>query len=250
LGDYNGGDFNIYAELDQFLGTELRNFGKLNFQLLLASQMPSWFYSEYQSNRFRWSNDFKKENILRISGSYQYKFAEAGFNFSTLNNYTFLNDSVAPEQHESPFTVLQFFARGNIPIKKFGIDTRLVYQTVSSPEVLRLPVFVGIMNIFFKSVVFKNAATLQTGFQLNYFTSYYADAYMPELRRFYIQNDKKIGNYLYADVYLTLQVKTAAIFMKYSHLNSLFGNYSYYLAPHYPARDARFYFGVAWRFHD
>lgn len=250
LGDYNGGDFTLNVELDQFLGTEFLNYGKLNVQLNLSSQMPSWFYTEYQSNRFRWSNDFKKENILRFAGSYQYKFMVAGFNFSTLNNYTYLNDSVLPQQYESPLTVLQVFAQGNVPIKKFGIDTRLVYQVSSNTEVLRMPMFVGIMNIYFRSEIFKKAATLQTGFQLNYFTSYYADAYMPELRRFYIQNEKEIGNYLYADVYVTLQVKRATLFVKYSHLNSYLGYYNYYMAPHYPARDARFYFGAAWRFHD
>jgi hypothetical protein len=73
---------------------------------------------------------------------------------------------------------------------------------------------------------------------------------MPELRRFYIQNEKEIGNYLYADVYITLEVKRAKLFVKYSHINSFLGYYNYYLAPHYPARDARFYFGAAWRFHD
>ena len=250
MGDYNGGDFNIIAELDQYLGTEFRNFGKLYFKLGLISQMPSWFYSEYQSNRFRWSNDLKKEGILQLKGSYQYKFFEAGINFTTYNNYTYLNNSVKPQQLESAATILQVFATGNIPIKKFGIDTRLVYQSTSNPGVLRMPMFVGSMNLYFRSPVFKKAATIQTGFQLNYFTSYYADAYMPELRRFYIQNEKEIGNYLYADVYITLEVKRARLFAKYSHFNSYLGNYTYYLAPHYPARDARFYFGVAWRFHD
>jgi hypothetical protein len=250
FGDYNGGDFNIHAELDQYLGNEYWNIGKLHVMLDLASQTPSWFFSEYQSNRFRWSNDFKKENFLKLTGSYQYKFAKAGFNFSTLNNYTYLNDSVQPQQYEPAFTVLQVFAQGNIPIKKFGIDTRLNYQVSGNSEVLRLPMFTAVMNLYFRSDVFKKAATLQAGFQLNYFTSYYADAYMPELRRFYIQNEKKIGNYVYADVYLTLQIKTATIFVKYSHINSFLGYYNYYLAPHYPARDGRFYFGAAWRFHD
>ncbi len=250
LGDYNGGDFNINAELEQFLGTVFRNFGKLHVQLQLTSQMPSRFYSEFQSNRFRWSNDFKKVNILKMSGSYQYKFLSAGFNFTTLNNYTYLDDTVQPQQYSSPFTVLQIFAEGNIPIKKFGIDTRLVYQVSSNTDVLRIPMFVGMMNIYFRSEVFKKAATLQTGFQLNYFTSYYADNYMPELRRFYIQNEKEIGNYLYADIYITLEVKRAKLFVKYSHINSFLGYYNYYLVPHYPARDARFYFGAAWRFHD
>jgi hypothetical protein len=73
---------------------------------------------------------------------------------------------------------------------------------------------------------------------------------MPELRAFHIQNEKQIGNYLFADFYVTLQVKTARLFFKAANLTSYLGNYTYYLAPHYPARDARFYFGISWRFHD
>ncbi|RLD85348.1 MAG: hypothetical protein DRJ02_10555 [Bacteroidetes bacterium] len=250
LGDYNGGDFAFRANLKQFLGTESRNFGRLSFTLDLTSQMPSWFYSEYQSNRFRWKNNMNKEGIMHIKGSYFYKFFETGINFTTYSNYTYLNDSVRPEQLKTTATIFQVFAQGNIPIKKFGIDTRLVYQVPSNASIIRMPMFVGMANLYFRSSVFKKAATLQTGFQLSYFTEYYADAYMPELRSFYLQNEKKIGNYIYVDVYITLEVKRARLFAKYSHLNSYFGNYTYYLAPHYPARDARFYFGVAWRFHD
>jgi hypothetical protein len=250
LGDYNGGDFSLHINLKQFLGTETRNFGRLNFTLDLVSQTPSWFYAEYQSNRFRWKNDLNKEGIMHIKGSYFYKFFEAGINFTTYSNYTYLNDSVQPEQLKTTATIFQVFAQGNIPIKKFGIDTRLVYQIPSQANILRMPLFVGIANIYFRSPVFKKAATLQTGFEFHYFTEYYADAYMPELRAFYLQNEKKIGNYIYADVYITLEVKRARLFAKYSHVNSFLGDYRYYLAPHYPARDARFYFGIAWRFHD
>jgi hypothetical protein len=71
---------------------------------------------------------------------------------------------------------------------------------------------------------------------------------MPALRDWHTQNDHQIGNYLFADVYLTLKVKDARIFVKYAHLNSSFSGYRYYLAPSYPARDARFYLGVSWRF--
>ncbi|MFK5855713.1 MAG: hypothetical protein QM503_06245, partial [Bacteroidota bacterium] len=71
-----------------------------------------------------------------------------------------------------------------------------------------------------------------------------------ELRLFYIQNDKKIGNYPYADFYVTLMVKRARLFVRMAHFNGYFGDYRYYLAPNYPAQDARVYFGASWRFHD
>jgi hypothetical protein len=250
LGGYNSGDYRISAKLDQFLGTSERNIGQLHFGLNMSGRTPFWFYSAYQSNRFRWNNDLKKEQIMVLSGAYQFRTMKAGVDFSSFSNYTYLNDSVKPEQIGTPTSVLKIYISGNLPIRLFGINTRLVYQTSSKPEAIRLPDFFGVLDLYFKSPVFKKAGTLQTGFQFNYFTSFYADAYMPELRAFHIQNEKKIGNYLFADFYVTLQVKTARLFFKAANLTSYLGNYTYYLAPHYPARDARFYFGISWRFHD
>ncbi len=250
LGGYNSGDYRISAKLDQYLGTSKRNIGQLHFGLNMSGRTPSWFYSEYQSNRFRWKNDLKKEQIMVLSGAYQFRALKAGVDFSSFSNYTYLNDSVKPEQIGTPTSVLKIYIKGNLPIGKFGINTRLVYQTTSKPEAIRLPDFFGVLDLYFKSPVFKKAGTLQTGFQFNYFTTFYADAYMPELRAFHIQNEKKIGNYVFADFYVTLKVKTARLFFKAANLTSYLGNYTYYAAPHYPARDARFYFGINWRFHD
>ncbi len=250
FGDYNHGDYQINALLNQYLGNKDRNIGFLDFGLNLINKTPEWYYNNYQSNYYRWSNNLKKEKYLILSGSYTYKQFSAGAKFYTVENYTYLDDSIRPKQIEKGETMLQFFAEGTIPIHKFGINTRLVYQTTSQPNIIRFPTFTGVIDMYFRTPIFKSAAILQTGFQVMYFSEYYADAYMPELRLFHLQNDKKIGNYPYADFYVTLMVKRARLFFRMAHFNSYLGNYRYYLAPNYPARDARFYFGASWRFHD
>ena len=73
---------------------------------------------------------------------------------------------------------------------------------------------------------------------------------MPELRAFYTQNSVEIGNYLWGDIYITLKIKRARIFAKMSNVTGYFEGYNYFLAPHYPDRDPRYYLGVSWRFHD
>jgi len=250
FGDYNDGDYKLNATLNQYLGNEDRNIGSLKFRLKLINKMPEWYYNNYQSNYYRWSNDLKKEKYLILSGSYNYKQFSAGATFYTIGNYTYLNDSISPRQIENGETILQIFAEGTIPLNKFGINTRVVYQTTSQPNIIRFPTISGVLDLYFRAPIFKKAATLQTGFQITYFSEYYADAYMPELRLFHTQNDVKIGNYPYADFYVTLMVKRARLFFRMAHFNSYFGDYRYYMAPHYPARDSRFYFGVSWRFHD
>ncbi|NOX85197.1 MAG: putative porin [Chlorobi bacterium] len=248
MGDYNNGDLKISGRLNQVLGNRKKNIGRLNLGVDFVSRTPSWFYNEYNSNLYRWKNDFKKENYLIFFGEYVFRDIRAGARFYTFGNYVYMNDSIRPQQHENAATLLQIYLSGTIMVKKFGFNGRLVYQSPGQPEIVRVPPFSGVMDIFFKSPLFKKAATLQTGFQLYYFSKYKAYAYMPELRTFYIQNEKEIGNYIYADVYLTLKVKTARISFKLANFGSYFGIHKYYLAPNYPARDARFYLNVSWGF--
>ncbi len=248
IGNYNNGDLKISGRLNQVLGNRKKNIGRLNLGVDFVSRTPSWFYNEYNSNLYRWKNDFKKENYLIFFGEYVFRQISAGARFYTFGNYVFLNDSLRPEQYTNAATLLQIYLSGNVPIKKFGFNGRLVYQNAGQPEIIRVPAFSGVMDIYFNSAIFKKAATIQTGFQLYYFSKYKANAYMPEFRAFYIQNEKEIGNYIYADVYLTLKVKTARISFKLANFGSYLGIYKYYLAPHYPARDARFYLNVSWGF--
>ncbi len=250
LGGYNGGDFSLKGKLTQYLGTSYRNAGKLKLGLEISSRTPAWYFAEYNSNRFRWSLDLKKESYLIINGSYSIKGVEAGVHFYTVSNYTFLNDTVFPEQIENPETVMQIFAKGKVRLKKFGIDGKAVYQSTSRANVIKLPAFTATLNLFYKTQAFHNAALFQGGLQLTYFTSYYADAYMPELRLFHTQSLKQIGNYLYADAYLTLKIKRARLFFKARNFTGYFEGYRYFSSPHYPAMDPGFYFGVSWKFFD
>lgn len=250
IGGYNSGDLRLRGTINQYFGNVDRNFGRIYAGVEFVNRTPSWYFQYFQSNVYRWNNNFDKETYLFIFGEYHYEKLKAGVKFYTFGNYTYFNDSIRPEQLTEAATNLQFYIEGLAMIKKFGINTRLVYQQMSHPDILDFPVFSGVADIFFKSPLFKRAATIQTGFELYYFTSYSAYAYMPAIRDWYNQNDQKIGNYLYADVYLTLKVKNARMFVKYAHVNGLLGNYTYYLAPGYPARDARFYFGITWRFHN
>lgn len=250
LGGYNSGDLRIEGSLLQYLGSVEKNIGQLYFSVMFANRKPAWYFSQYSSNRFNWKLNLLKERIFRFKGEYRYKFIRAGVIFRSLGNYTFFNDSVYPQQAANPGSVLQLFTSGTIPLHYFGINLRAVYQTTSMPSILHLPVFTGKMNLFFRKWIFKRAARLQTGVQLSYFTSYYADAYMPELRAFYSQHDKKIGDYLYIDVYASMKIKSFRLFLQGKNLLGFFGNNYYYNSPGYPGADGGFYLGISWKLYN
>jgi len=235
----------------QYLGSVKKNIGQLYFRVVFTNRKPAWYFSRYSSNRFNWNLDLQKERIFNFTGEYRYKTVRAGVTFQSLGNYTFFNDSVYPQQATNPGSVMQIYTAGTIPLHYFGINLRVVYQTTSMPDLIHLPALTGKMNLFFKKWVFKRAARLQTGIQLSYYTSYFADAYMPELRAFYTQHDKKIGDYLYVDVYGSLKIRGFRFFLQGKNLAGLLGkNYHYYNSPGYPGADAGFYLGISWKLYN
>ncbi len=251
FGGYNNGDLKIEGSLLQYLGSVEKNVGQLYFRVKFVNRKPAWYFSEYSSNRFNWNLALQKERILSLTGEYRYKSVRTGVTFRSLGNYTFFNDSVYPQQAANPGSVTQIYADGTIPLHYFGINLRAVYQTTSMASLIHLPVLTGKMNLFFKKQIFKGAARLQTGVQLSYFTKYYADAYMPELRAFYTQHNKKIGDYLYLDVYASMKIRSFRFFLQGRNLlGFLGGNNYYYNSPGYPGADGGFYLGVSWKLYN
>ncbi|MBN2639882.1 MAG: hypothetical protein JXR65_12440 [Bacteroidales bacterium] len=250
VGGYNNGDFLLSGELTQYLGSKGKNVGILKFNLLLQNKMPTWYFSQYQSNRFNWDMNLNKEKFVILSGTYQYKGISVGAKLLTLNNYTYFNDSVVPQQNNATGSILQLFSEGTLMLNKFGINYRAVYQKTTMSNSIHLPEFTGMLDLYFRGWIFNHAGKLQSGVQLYYFTSYYGDTYMPELRSFYLQNKTLIGDYPFVDVYATLKVKTFRIFFKGRNLTGLLGNYHYFVSPHYPSGLPGFSMGVCWRFHN
>ena len=250
IGGYNNGDFELTGNLMQYLGSKKKNIGRLRFKAKIINRMPAWYLSHYKSNRFNWNLNLKKERFLILSGEYLYKNITLGARMQTLNNYTYFDDSVAPKQNRQTGTVLQIFGSGTIPIKRFGVNFRGVYQTTSMKNSIHLPAFTGMLDLYYKNWIFQKHGKLQTGFQFSYFTKYYADAYMPALRTFYIQHKTAIGDYLMITAYATLKVKTFRMFVKATNLRGYTGIYNYFSTPHYPDIAPGVFFGITWRFYN
>ena len=61
------------------------------------------------------------------------------------------------------------------------------------------------------------------------------------------KNEVEIGNYPFIDFAVSIKVKKADIFVSYSNMFLLSGNYDAFIAPHYPMRGSKVFFGVNWR---
>ncbi|HNW75186.1 MAG: hypothetical protein PHP04_12025 [Bacteroidales bacterium] len=250
LGDHNEADLSLRVRLTTILGRANKNAGVIALSGYYSLQQPGWFYSHYHGNYYQWDTTWQKQGFITAGFSYSWKFIEAGFNISRINNYVYLDSLSAPRQCTNQFGHLFLYTNIRLNIGRFKITAQLAYQSVQGTTVLRVPAFMGNLSFYYSQPLFKGAATLQPGLNFLYNTSYYADAYNPSLRSYYLQDRREIGNYPYMDIFINLKIQRARFFVTYTHFNASFMSHDYYSTPDYPMQDGAFKFGIAWRFHD
>jgi len=249
-GDAYQGDFNLsaMASLQILRNRPLKT--TLNFEIDFDNHAAPYFYQHYFSNHFRWDNGFNKVKTKSISAFIAMNRFKAGFDISTISDYLFIGADTLPAQFNNSIEVLKIYLNKQFKLGKFDMDGRLIYQKASEESIIRLPELMAYATFTFNLRLFKGALVTRTGFDVYYYSKYYADAYMPALRSFYIQNEKEVGDFMHIDAFLNFNVKRTRFFVKYQNILTAFGDRNFFTVPHYPLQDMAFKFGLSWRFHD
>ncbi|MFY7988564.1 MAG: putative porin [Flavobacterium sp.] len=229
------------------------------FKYQKLNSLPNLNYTLYQSGyvEYNWYNNFKNEKLNQFEFSAQTKWLNVSATYKVLNDYLFFDNQtndissliVKPVQYDK--TINYFSVKVNKEIKfwKFALDNTILYQSVEqSNDILNVPQLVTRNTLYFTDHVFKKAMLLQTGVTFQYFTKYYANDYNPLIGEFYVQNEKKIGDFPMLDFFINARVKQTRIFLKAEHFNSAWTGYDFYSAPNYPYRDFIVRFGLVWNF--
>lgn len=244
---YQVGDFDIKGQWKQFIGTSSKNWGFATFDVEVKRQSASWFEESYSSNHFRWENDFKAATYLDFNLKYHYKTYCIGVKQTSIANYIYFGTDARPSQHDGMFSIREAYLSFYQKLWRFEMEGFACLQKASNEEVVHLPLFLGRLKVAYSQPIFRKAATIQPSLTVQYFTKYYADAYMPATRTFHLQNEVEIGNFPFIDLAVSIKVKKADIFVSYSNMFLLTGNYDAFIAPHYPMRGSKFFIGVNWR---
>lgn len=244
---YQIGDFDIKGQWKQFLGTSAKNYGQATFDVELKRQSANWFEEHYASNHFRWDNDFNAATYLTLNLKYCYKQYCIGVKQTSISNLVYFGTDARPTQFDGLFSIREAYLSFYQSLGRFELEGFASLQKSSNEEVVHLPLLLGQLKFGYSQPIFHKAATLHPSLTVRYFTKYYADAYMPATRTFYLQNEVQIGNFPFIDLAIALQVKKANIYVAYSNMFLLTGNYNSFIAPHYPMRDSRIFIGVNWR---
>lgn len=216
----------------------------------LKNREAPYLLKRFISNHFAWSNDFSKEQRLRLGGTLVIPHTGTSFTaaYETLKNHIFFNTMALPEQHSSAVHILNLTLDQRLHFRALHWDNRITYQTTSNDEVIALPALALYSNLYAQFMVAK-VLHVQIGIDCNYYTRYYAPNYNPATMTFYNQRDEKCGNFIFANAYANFRLKQANFFVLYTHVNKgIVGKNNYFSIPHYPLNPGRFQFGVSVNF--
>jgi len=217
----------------------------------LENLVADYFQEEFYSNHFRWKNDFKMEQRMTVEGNFKlpkYKF-EAGANYAIINNFIYNDTLGIPAQTNKELLILAAYLDKDFSTRNAHFRTRLLWQKASNEDFIHLPDLSVFVSAYYKFVISKVLFT-QIGVDMRYNTAYYADQYAPTTGLFYIQNEKKVGNYPFIDAYASLRLKRTRLFFKLMNVGTSFLDGEYYTTPYYPMNRMTFRLGVAWAFYD
>ena len=209
------------------------------------------FQQEFYSNHFQWKNDLKMEQRMEAGGSFisPRRKLKLTANYAIINNFIYNNEEGIPAQTDKELLIISAFLDKDFHYRNLHLRTRVLWQQASNEEFIHLPDFSAFVSAYYQFVISKVMHT-QLGVDTRYNTRYYADAYSPATGLFYLQNEKKYGNYPYIDVYANLRLKRTTVFFKMMNLGSEFLNGEYITTPNYPMPRSTFRFGLSWVFYD
>lgn len=240
---------NNYA-FDGLIQYKLNDNLFFNFEGLACKFSPEFSNYKTFSNHFQWYNHFEDIRNLSLIGKINFNGYMLGLTLAQLSNFVYFTDSLVPQQNQENIKILKINFNKNFRFRRFGSDMRFTYQQLNDEKFYRLPPFIARANVFFSFRLFNGVLQVFPGVEASFVSSYFADGYNPSNMIFYVQNTKKIEDQIYIDIFANFKIKRARVFIKYSNINMLFGNYNYFLTTHYPLQDPAFKFGVSWRFYD
>lgn len=240
-GGYNAKDYLLSAKAILSVSDKVRIGGIFSSQ----RHVPDLFQSRAFTNHFVWnlSADPIFRNGIEAYIRYLPLKLKLGFNASNFNNYLLYFNEKSPESIN--FSNLNIYLEHQLRVNPFNWYNRIVSQRVSS--VYHLPEWSINGGVFLEGKLFKKNMLARLGVDYRWYSEYYADAYNPYLRQFVWQDSVKIGAYPYFDAYVSAEVKTMILYIRFEHVNSGLSGNRFYSSPAYPNYPRFFRFGVKWR---
>lgn len=236
-------------DVEIITGVSLIDKSLFKVSLFNQSNNPGLFYQRYFNNAFAWNNAFAPIGKTGIHTTYKRKKFNVNAGLERLSNIVYLDQLAMPKQHADAINYAFIEGSGNLSLgANFYLDSRLRYQYVSNERIIRTPSWILREILYFERDLFNHATRLQAGVELEYFSSFESEAYMPATSMMYLQDGIRIGNFPYFNFLLNFKIQEFTCFLRLENISQGLFKYNYYAAPYYPLPDFTLRIGATWRF--
>ena len=254
---YKIGEFDVNGKL----ATQFNAGGyplTINARAYAKSETPNYYLQSYRSNHIRWNNHFgftyRFLGGATVAYAYQWLKPRIDFSFENQTNPIYISATDwKPRQYNGNVQIITGDVGLDLTTPWINLENRAVLQHSTNDSVLPVPLVILQHRLYYHGTWFK-ALDAQIGVDLRYFTQYNAPVLCPSTGMFATQQDTKIGNYPWMNVYANFYVRSIRLrfFAQYQHINHLFmkKNIGYLTMPDYPTNRDVFRAGVAWHFYN
>lgn len=248
------GDYLYDASINLSAGKTL---GKIIIDAYTQNSTPPLLYTNWVSNHFIWTNNFK--NVKTSSASFNYINDKFQFNIKAeyflINNYLYFaaatNNGIDayPMQLSAPINLIKISVGKNLQLGRWHFDNYGVYQKTDYQNTLRTPDLYIYSSLYYNKMFF-DVLNTSIGINARYNTPYTAPSYATGIDQFYNGPAVKFSSYPVGTVYLKATLKRTNLFVMYDYFNQGFQSQGYYTVNRYPMPNAILKYGVLWNFYD
>ena len=211
-----------------------------------------WFYNRFKGNHHQWLLNLSKVSTSR--GNFMLSLVSGKLFLLSqnraVNGLIYFNSPDVPLQISNTVFMSANSLGTKLKYRSFRFENRLTIQYTNFSSLISLPPIHLQSLLFYDAVLFSGNLHLQTGIQLNYYSSFQSNAYMPSLNSYYTQGRREVGNYPFVDFFINAEIKPVRFFVLVDHMNQGLSGPNYLLTPNYPMADRSIKFGFTWLFWD
>lgn len=257
--------FAVSGNAEYLVGGEYQFGGNLSSDLLNVSYTSMKFnvpfiYTNYFGNHHEWHNDFDPVFSNKIEGQLNLDFKSFEIKpkarLSAYNNFIYFNKDIEPSQASDGVLISSIGGDFNLRLyndKKEGwhFENEVLATNVSGGAAghVRVPDLYFNGRYFWRGNWFNDLVPVEVGIDAHGRSSYFANAYAPEIQQFYLQDEQEIFGYVATDLFVNMKVDKFFFSLKWTHFNQPQDD-GYFATPNYPGQKKAIDLIIRWMFFD
>ena len=191
-----------------------------------------------------------------VSDRYDFHFnlrdvVELDLHANHLSHNTWYDSLLFVREGTRPLWLYQASLTMHLALGWLHLDMQHLLQHSTDSVQMPVPLWATKNSLYADVNLFGRTIRAQIGIDIRYHTPFLAPGYDPASGLFYHQDRTAVGNYLWGDVFVNLNIKRASFYAKAGHLNALWETQpNYFILPHYPGQKFGFFWGITWHFFD